>query len=116
MSKYKILWNAFVGVLSPRSSAFEKVSDYVLGAIIEWLNESGFVQSAASYQDKIAAALRVLSALSVFCPAKWVAAYNVTLRVFESLLDAIEDAQVTEDEIASVRERVFTAYDAWMAE
>lgn len=116
MSKFKILWNAFVGVLSPWSSAFEKVSDYVLGTVIGWLNDSGFIQSAASYQDKIAAALRVLSALSAFCPAKWVTAYNATLRVFDSLLDAIEDAQVTEDEIASVRERVFTAYDTWMAD
>ena len=69
---------------------------------------------------KIAAAFnttqKVLSTLSAFqwlCPTKWQSAYSVTIQSVKAVVDALEDMEITADDLSRIKDAFNAAVIAW---
>lgn len=57
--------------------------------------------------------LSVLKAVQIFVPAKWQTAYAKTLEAVQCAVSALEDLDLTRDELDIIVDKVTAAYDAW---
>lgn len=60
--------------------------------------------------------LSVLKAVQILVPTKWQTAYDKTLDAVQCAVAALEDLDVTRDELDIIVDRVTAAYDAWRGE
>lgn len=103
ISKFKIAWKYLCGGMG-------SVADYLL----DILNKALKALDPAKKEKVIAVnniAKRVLSALSALawlCPTKWQTAYNLTVAAVKDVVDALEDLNITAEELTKVQ----TAFDA----
>jgi hypothetical protein len=110
MSKLKVFWYVIRG-------KFVDLADYGLTLLKERV--AGLADPT---KDKIRAtlnfALKVLSVLTVvkvFIPVKWQAAYALTVLAVEKVVSALQDLEVTKEELAGVIAGYNEAYAAWMS-
>ena len=110
MSKLKVFWYVIRG-------KFVDLADYGLTLLKERV--AGLADPT---KDKIRAtlnfALKVLSVLTVvkvFIPVKWQAAYALTVLAVEKVVAALQDLEVTKEELAGVIAGYNEAYAAWMS-
>lgn len=110
MSRLKVLWYVIRG-------RFTDLADYGLTLL------KGRVAGLADpTKDKIRAtlnfALKVLSVLTVvrvFIPVKWQAAYSLTVLAVEKVVSALQDLEITKEELTGVIAGYNEAYAAWMS-
>ena len=93
------------------------VVDYLLGALNSAL--AGMtdatrqkVQGALNLAQKV---LATLTALKWLCPIKWQTAYKATVDAVADAVAALEDLEITSDEVAIVADRIRAALVAWNA-
>lgn len=110
MSKLKVFWYVIRG-------RFTDLADYGLTLLKERV--AGLADPA---KDKIRAtlnfALKVLSVLTVvkvFIPVKWQAAYALTVIAVEKVVSALQNLEVTKEELAGIIAGYNEAYAAWMS-
>ena len=110
MSKLKVFWYVIRG-------KFVDLADYGLTLLKERV--AGLADPT---KDKIRAtlnfALKVLSVLTVvkvFIPVKWQAAYALTVLAVEKVVAALQDLEVTKEELVGIIAGYNEAYAAWMS-
>lgn len=110
MSKLKVFWYVIRG-------RFTDLADYGLTLLKERV--AGLADPT---KDKIRAtlnfALKVLSVLTVvkvFIPVKWQAAYALTVLAVEKVVSALQNLEVTKEELAGIIAGYNEAYAAWMS-
>ena len=93
------------------------VVDYLLGALNSAL--AGMtdatrqkVQGALNLAQKV---LATLTALKWLCPIKWQTAFKATVDAVADAVAALEDLEITSDEVAIVADRIRAALVAWNA-
>ncbi len=67
-------------------------------------------------QSTLEAAKKILAVLeegAKWCPAKWREDYAATVAAFRALCDAVQDLQLTLDEVRKVSETFRLAYSEW---
>ena len=68
------------------------------------------VQGALNLARKV---LATLNAIKWLCPTKWQTAYKATVDAVAEAVAALEDLEITTDEVAVVSDRMKAALDAW---
>lgn len=68
------------------------------------------VQGALNLAQKV---LATLNAIKWLCPVKWQTAYKSTVDAVAAAVAALEDLEITADEVAVVSDRVKAALVAW---
>ena len=111
----KLIWKAFTGFINPWGSAFDSVSSYAMDMLNEMLGKidpknKANVQAALNVAIKV---VSVLSSLSWLCPVKWQTAFKETIEAAESVVSALEDLNITDDEFKKVRSEFDDAVKAW---
>lgn len=111
ISKIKLVWKFLTG-----GSA--GVVEYALGVLRTALANLGGttkekIQGALNLALKV---LSVLHAVRVFVPTKWQTAYDSTIAAVSHAVSALEDLDVTKDELDAIARHVAAAYDAWRGE
>ena len=91
------------------------VVEYLLGvlnAALAGMTEANRqrVQGALNLSQKV---LATLTALKWLCPTKWQTAYKATVDAVAEAVAALEDLELTTDEVSVVADRVKAALDAW---
>lgn len=91
------------------------VVEYLLGvlnAALAGMNEATKqrVQGALNLARKV---LATLNALKWLCPVKWQTAYKATVDAVAEAVAALEDLEITTDEVAIVHDRMKAALNAW---
>lgn len=108
ISKWKVVWNFITG-------GGTGVMDYLLGLLKQALAGLG-----DPTKEKIVAtlnfALKVLAVaevVRVFIPAKWQIAYDLTIVAIKKVVDALQDLDVTGEELQAIIDGYTKAYEAW---
>lgn len=94
------------------------VVEYALGVLRDGLAGLGDT-TREKVQGALNLALRVLSVLEavrILVPTKWQTAYAATLEAVRVTVAALEDLDITRDELDVIVDRVTAAYDAWRGE
>ncbi len=91
------------------------VVEYLLGvlnAALAGMNEATKqrVQGALNLAHKV---LATLTAIKWLCPTKWQTAYKATVDAVAEAVAALEDLEITTDEVAVIHDRTKAALDAW---
>ena len=91
------------------------VVEYLLGvlnAALAGMTEANRqrVQGALNLAQKV---LATLNALKWLCPTKWQTAYKATVDAVAEAVAALEDLEITTDEVAIVSDRMKAALNAW---
>lgn len=111
ISKIKLAWKFITG-------GREGVLDYGLDVANTFASR---IADATKEDIKVYLAtahsiLETLNSLSWLCPSKWRQAYALTLSAFADLVSALDDLNVTPDELTAVCNSFRIAYAAWRAE
>ena len=108
ISSWKVVWNFLTG-------GGVGVMDYLLGLLKQALAGLG-----DPTKEKITAtlnfALKVLAVaevVRVFIPAKWQIAYDLTVAAVKKVVEALQDLEVTGEELQAVIDGYTKAYEAW---
>ena len=111
ISKLKIVWKFLTG-------GGTGVIDYVLdvGNTIANRLPDAKKEEVGRYLATAHNILDTLNSLSWLCPSKWLAAYEKTVAAFGALVAALDDLNVTKDELTAVCNSFRIAYAAWRAE
>lgn len=93
------------------------VVEYLLGvlnAALAGMTEANRqrVQGALNLAQKV---LATLTALKWLCPTKWQTAYKSTVDAVADAVAALEDLEITADEVSIVADRIRAALAAWNA-
>lgn len=70
------------------------------------------VQGALNLAQKV---LATINAIKWLCPTKWQTAYKATVDAVADAVAALEDLEITADEVSVVADRVKAALAAWNA-
>ena len=115
ISRLTLAWKALTGLINPWGSVAANLADYALGVL-----NTAFAGLSVSKKERIMAvlntAVRVLSILRAvqwLCPTKWQSAYLETILAVSDVCDALEDLQLTMEELTSVRAKFEAAVKAW---
>ena len=115
ISGIKFVWKTVIGFLNPWGSAISSVAGYLL----EVLN-SALAKIDPKRKDNIQAALNianrvlaVLVALKWLCPTKWQTAYAATIAAVTVVVNALQDLQLTTEELVNIRNDFNAAVIAW---
>lgn len=111
ISKLKLAWKFITG-------GREGVLDYALDIANNFTNRIADAKKE-EIKDYLSTARRILGALdsiSWLCPAKWLHAYTLTIGAFADLVAALEDLQITREELTTVCNAFQLAYSDWRAE
>lgn len=110
LSKWKLVW----GFISGQGTG---VVDYALGVLKQALGGLG-----DATRDKIVAvlnlAMKVLSIakiVRVFIPVKWQLAYELTVKALVTLIESLQDLELTGEELHAAILQYNKAYAAWMS-
>ena len=111
ISKLKIVWKFLTGgregVLDYCLDVANTIADRIPNAKKEEIGK--YLATARNVLD-------TLNSLSWLCPSKWRQSYSFTLSVFGALVAALDDLNVTPDELTAVCNSFCIAYAAWRAE
>jgi len=104
ISKLKLCWSAFIGLINPFGSMSTSVADYVLGVL-----KNTMAALSDTTREKIQAALNttlnvlaVLVAVKWLIPTKWQTAYAATIAAVEVLVNALSDLEIDKDELTKI--------------
>lgn len=92
---------------------FESATDYLFDILNQWLLADDVSQKVYEYQAKARQVYDLLVKYNEYCPVKWVDAYAQTLEAVKVVVDAFEDAQITEEEVKKAVEGFKKAYELW---
>ena len=111
ISKIKLWWKFLTG-------GREGVLDYALDVSNNFANKLSDAkkEDLKSYLSTANRILGTLDSLSWLCPSKWRQAYALTMSAFSDLIAALEDLNVTKDELKYVCDAYRLAYASWRAE
>lgn len=108
VSKLKLLWKYVTG-------GFGSVADYLLD-----LGNSALAGLKPERKEQVQGVLNLflriaatMNALAWLCPTKWQNAYVETVEAASAVATALEDLEVTQDELAKVRKEFGEAVAAW---
>ena len=108
ISKWTIAWKYLFG-------GVDSVVTYVLGVL-----NKAIASITPGNKTKVLAALNtakrvlaVLKALTWLCPTKWQTAYAETVAAVETVVTALEDLEITVEELDRVRKAFVAAVAAW---
>lgn len=115
ISRIKLAWKALTGFLNPWGSVAANIADYALGVL-----NTAIAGLSVGKKERIMAVLNtamrvlaVLRAVQWLCPTKWQSAYLETIIAVSDVCDALEDLQLTMEELTSVRSKFEAAVKAW---
>lgn len=111
ISKFTIVWKFITG-------GREGVIDYALDVSNTFANRlpDAKKEDLKAYLATARGILGTLESLSWLCPSKWRRAYALTVQAFADLVAALDDLQITPDELKAVCDAYRLAYAAWRAE
>ena len=111
ISKLKLAWKFITG-------GREGVLDYALDCANTFADRLADAkkEDLKSYLATARKVLDTMSAVSWLCPKKWLAAYEETVAAFGALVAALDDLNITKDELMDVCNSFRIAYAAWRAE
>lgn len=111
ISKFTIVWKFIMG-------GREGVIDYALDVSNNFANKlpDAKKEDLKAYLATARGILGTLESLSWLCPSKWRRAYALTVQAFADLVAALDDLQITPDELKAVCDAYRLAYAAWRAE
>lgn len=106
---WKVVWKSITGFKSGSAA------DYLFGLVNQALSGIG-----EATKEKIVATLNfTMKCLSVaevvrfLIPAKWQIAYNITVNALKRVVIALQDLNLTGEDLQSVIEGYQKAYEAW---
>ena len=111
ISKFKILWKFLFG-------GKEAVLDYVIDVANNLLAKLADAEQK-QVKDYLAQAQKILATMQSvkwLCPSKWQEAYGDTVEAFETVVTALNDLNVSTEEIKDCYAAFKTAYSAWRAD
>lgn len=115
ISRIKLAWKALTGFLNPWGSVAANIADYALDVL-----NSAIAGLSIGKKERILAVLNtavrvlaVLRAVQWLCPTKWQSAYLETIAAVSGVCDALEDLQLSMEELTSVRSKFEAAVKAW---
>ena len=108
------LWNKIVLGCKFCFGGFESAVDYILGLINKFLAKGHNPERVQKLHAFIEIALGYLRKYADFCPKKWETHYEKLLAAIQTLNDAIEDNQITPEELDKAIEAVKAAIAEWM--
>ena len=119
ISKFKLFMKGIGGLLNPFGSAVGSMVSYILEVVREAANAA---MQAIGYERKVKimkwitvtkAALNWLYKLQPYVPTKWQVEYKETVEAVQACYDAVEDFNITEDEMKKIQKEVNEAIEAW---
>ena len=108
ISKFKIVWKFLFG-------GKEAVLDYVIDVANNLLAKLADAEQK-QVKDYLAQAQKILATMQSvkwLCPGKWKEAYGDTVEAFETVVTALNDLNVSTEEIKDCYVAFKTAYAAW---
>ena len=108
ISKIKLVWKLLTGGASGLGTYALELGNSALASLNASNKQS--IQAVLNYMTKI---LNTLKAFSWLIPTKWQTAYSKTLKAVEDTATALEDLQLTQEELANVITAYSSAVDAW---
>lgn len=110
ISKLTLVWKFVTG-------GREGVLDYCVWHGNSFVNnlDSEKKDELKSHLDKATKILHTLDSLHWLCPTKWLSSYTATVNAFREVVNALDDLNVTTDEVKRVAAAFKGAYDSWMA-
>ena len=111
ISKMTLVWKFITG-------GREGVLDYCVGQGNSFVDslDSTKKDELKSSLDKATKILHTLDSLQWLCPTKWLFSYTVTVNAFREVVNALEDLNVTTDEVKRIAAAFKEAYCSWMAD
>ena len=115
ISGIKFLWKTVIGFINPWGSAIGSAASYLLDILNSTLakidpKRKDNIQAALNIANRV---LSVLVALKWLCPTKWQVAYAATITAVTVVVNALQDLQITADELANIRNDFNAAVIAW---
>lgn len=111
ISKVKLLWKYVFG-------GFGSVADYLLD-----LGNSALAALDPGKKERVQGALNLflritalMNSLAWLCPTRWQSAYVESVEAVTAVAAALEDLEVTQDELAKVRKEFGEAVAAWKSD
>ena len=119
ITKFGIIWSGIKGFLNPFGSTAGSIISYVLEAV----RAAGNAAMCAIPEEKKAKVSKWLEVAKLgmgwllkfqsAVPAKWQLQYKETVEAVQAVIDACEDLEITEDEMAKVEKECREAVEAW---
>ena len=115
ISGIKLVWKTVIGFLNPFGNAVSSVASYLLDVLNSALakidpKRKDNIQAALNIANRV---LSVLVALKWLCPTKWQTAYAATIAAVTVVVNALQDLQLTTEELANIRNDFNAAVIAW---
>lgn len=122
ISKFKLVAKCIFGFLNPTGSAIGSMVSYILECVRIAANDAMSAiddekkASIKRWFDVTTTALNILYKLQPYVPTKWQLEYRETIEAINVCHNAIEDFEITEDELKSIYKEVDEAVKAWEAD
>ena len=115
ISGIKFVWKTVIGFLNPWNNAVSSAASYLLDVLNSALakidpKRKDNIQAALNIANRV---LSVLVALKWLCPTKWQTAYAATIAAVTVVVNALQDLQLTTEELVNIRNDFNAAVIAW---
>jgi hypothetical protein len=115
ISGIKFVWKTVIGFLNPWGNAISSAAGYlreVLNGALAKIDpkRKDNIQAALNIANRV---LSVLVALKWLCPTKWQTAYAATIAAVTVVVNALQDLQLTTEELVNIRNDFNAAVIAW---
>ena len=115
ISGIKFVWKTVIGFLNPWGNAISSAAGYLLEVLNGALakidpKRKDNIQAALNIANRV---LAVLVALKWLCPTKWQSAYAATIAAVTVVVNALQDLQLTTEELVNIRNDFNAAVIAW---
>ncbi len=108
INKWKIVWKYFTG-------GKEAVLDYALDVANDFINNLSTENRKMAFVcfEKGVVILKSLKELEPIVPQKWQEAYDSTMGAFETVISALYDLKISQEELAEITAKFREAYNDW---
>ena len=108
ISKLKLFWKCLTGGAAGLGTYALELGNAALASIDATNKQS--IQAVLNYMKKV---LNTLKAFAWLIPTKWQTAFEKTIKAVEDTATALEDLQLTQEELANILATYTAAVDAW---
>lgn len=115
ISKIKLGWTAVCGLLNPFGSMLGNIVDYLLDVLNRAL--AGLTDNTKEKIGTVIVTAKnvmdILLKIQLFIPTKWQYAYRETVESVQTVIDSLEDLELTSAELSAIRKEFGEAVAAW---
>ena len=116
ITKWKVVWAGIVGVLTPGSTPFGKISQLALDAVNDFISAPVTAARIRTAWKALDLAARVLERIAPKCPVAWRMEYDGIVRIVRRLADAVADGRIDVAEVKGIADAFRSAYEEWNAD